>query len=205
VSTAPGTNPAPGMNPASGTSPEPAAPAWLVVIDMQVIFARPDSPWATPGFAGAVAGIGRLLPVFGDRIAHTRFIAPEKPQGAWVDYYRQWPFALVGPDAPVYDLVPELPAAGHPVVSETTFGKWGGALAEATGGGAELVLTGVSTDCCVLSTALAAADAGAHVRIVADACAGLSQADHQRALDTMALYPPFLEIVTVADVLAAGG
>jgi nicotinamidase-related amidase len=75
-------------------------------------------------------------------------------------------------------------------------------LAEATEGGTELVLTGVSTDCCVLSTALAAADAGAHVRVVADACAGLSEADHQRALATMALYRPFLEIVTVADVLA---
>jgi nicotinamidase-related amidase len=88
------------------------------------------------------------------------------------------------------------------VISGTTFSKWGAGLAEATEGGTELVLTGVSTDCCVLSTALAAADAGAHVRVVADACAGLSEADHQRALAAMALYQPFLEIVTVADVLA---
>jgi len=178
-------------------------PAWLVVIDMQVIFARPDSPWATPGFRDAAAGIARLLPAFGERIVYTRFVAPATPTGAWVDYYRDWPFALVPPDAPDYDLVPELPAGDHPVVSETTFGKWGPALADAVDGATELVLTGVSTDCCVLSTALAAADAGMHARVVADACAGVSEADHRRALDTMALYRPLLEVVTVADVLSA--
>jgi nicotinamidase-related amidase len=189
------------------TGPRPggsAEPAWLVVVDMQVIFARPGSPWRTPGFADAAAGISRLLPAFGDRVVYTRFVAPEKPTGAWVDYYRDWPFALVPPDSPDYDLVPELPAAGHPVVSETTFGKWGPALAEAVRGGTELVLTGVSTDCCVLSTALGAADAGVHARVVSDACAGLSEADHRRALDTMALYQPFLEVVTVSDVLGSG-
>jgi hypothetical protein len=43
-----------------------------------------------------------------------------------------------------------------------------------------------------------------HVRVVSDACAGLSEADHRRALDTMALYQPFLEVVTVSDVLGSG-
>jgi hypothetical protein len=42
-----------------------------------------------------------------------------------------------------------------------------------------------------------------HARVVSDACAGLSEADHRRALDTMALYQPFLEVVTVSDVLAS--
>ncbi|HXR43336.1 MAG TPA: isochorismatase family protein, partial [Pseudolysinimonas sp.] len=50
--------------------------------------------------------------------------------------------------------------------------------------------------------ALAAADAGVHVRVVADACAGLSPADHQRALDAMALYTPLIEITSVDEVLA---
>jgi nicotinamidase-related amidase len=62
-------------------------------------------------------------------------------------------------------------------------------------------MAGVSTDCCVLSTALGAADAGVHVRIAADACAGLSEQDHQRALDTMALYGPLIEITSVDEVL----
>ena len=53
----------------------------------------------------------------------------------------------------------------------------------------------------MLSTALAAADAGVEVRIVADACAGVSDAAHERALDVMRLYGPLIQVVTVADVL----
>jgi len=175
--------------------------AWLVVIDMQVIFGDPSSQWCTPKYPDASAGIHRLLPAFGDRVVYTRFVAPAEPAGAWVPYYRQWPFALVPPDDPLYDLSAEFDAEGHPIVTRETFGKWGDELAAATDGSTELVITGVSTDCCVLSTALAAADAGVHVRVPADACAGLSDADHRRALDAMALYGPLIEITTVDDVL----
>jgi nicotinamidase-related amidase len=175
----------------------------LVVIDMQNVFADPASPWATPRFADAETGVSSLLPAFGDRVVFTRFVAPERPEGAWVPYYEQWPFALVAPDDPLYDLVPAFRDTGHPVVSEPTFGKWGPGLREALGGSDEIVLTGVSTDCCVLSTALAAADAGVRVRVAADACAGLSDADHRRALDAMALYAPLIEIEDTARVLAS--
>ena len=64
------------------------------------------------------------------------------------------------------------------------------------------MLAGVSTDCCVLSTALAAADAGVEVRVVADACAGADDASHTKALQVMDLYRPLIRVVTVAEVLA---
>ena len=176
---------------------------WLAVIDMQRIFGEPGSGWFTPRFADAAAGIERLAPAFGRRVVHTRFVAPATPEDAWIPYYDLWPFALVPPDDPLYDLVPSPSVADHPVVSATTFGKWGPELDRAIGGSRELVLAGVSTDCCVLSTALAAADAGVHVRVAADACAGLSDADHQRALDAMALYAPLVEITDVATVVAS--
>jgi nicotinamidase-related amidase len=70
-------------------------------------------------------------------------------------------------------------------------------------GAGGMVLTGVSTDCCVLATAVAAADAGVHVKVVADACAGITDADHQRALDVMALFAPMIEITTVEQILAS--
>ena len=65
------------------------------------------------------------------------------------------------------------------------------------------MLTGVTTDCCVLSTAPAAADAGVHVIVAADACAGVTGEDHQRALDTMALYQPLIDIAEVDSILAS--
>ena len=184
------------------------AGAWLVVIDMQRVFTG-DSPWAAPRFAGASAAIERLLPRFRGRTVLTRFVAPAQPTGAWVPYYRYWPFALVPDEDDLYALTEtfaalaagDLPAArAVPVVTEPTFGKWGTSLRAVTGTGADthLVLTGVSTDCCVLSTALAAADTGVRVTVVADACAGASDVDHTRALDAMRLYAP---LITVVDTL----
>jgi nicotinamidase-related amidase len=177
-------------------------PVWLLAIDMQAVFGDPASPWCAPEYAKASSGIQRLLPAFGERAVFTRFVAPSQPQGAWVAYYEQWPFALV-PDAdPLYALTEPFAGLAPHIETRPSFGKWDAQLAAAVGGASEIVLTGVSTDCCVISTALAAADAGVHVRVVADACAGLSPADHQRALDAMALYAPLIEITTVDEVLA---
>ncbi|MGO4300984.1 cysteine hydrolase family protein [Leifsonia sp. RAF41] len=177
----------------------------LVVVDMQQVFGNPASQWFTPKFAEAEAVIAGMVPAFGDRVVFTRFVAPERPEGAWVPYYEQWPFALVPSDDPIYDLVLAFRGTGHPVVSEPTFGKWGAQLRAALRGSQDVVLAGVSTDCCVLSTALGAADAGVRIRVAADACAGLSDADHQRALDAMALYAPLIEVTDSASVLGGLG
>ncbi|PBC65709.1 hydrolase [Streptomyces sp. Tue6028] len=170
---------------------------------MQRVFAEPDSPWATPRFDEAADGVRRLLPAFGDRVVFTRFVAPEEPAGAWRAYYDQWPFALQPPQSPLWDLVDGLMVRAAPQVDAATFGKWTPELAGYLGIGGPLVLAGVSTDCCVLSTALAAADAGVEVLVVADACAGADDTAHARALQVMDLYRPLIQVVTVAEVLAA--
>lgn len=172
----------------------------LVAIDMQHVFADARSPWVCSDFTRAADSTRRLLPAFGDRAVTTRFVAPEQPSGAWIRYYRDWPFALVPEGDRLYELMPGF--EGHRTITATTFGKWGPALDAELDDSRDVVLTGVSTDCCVLSTALAAADAGVRVRVVADACAGSSEADHRRALDAMALYAPLIEVTTVDAVLA---
>ena len=171
----------------------------LVVVDAQRVFAEPGQPWAAPRFAEVHPRIRRLVDAFAGRVVHTRFVAPEQPAGAWVQYYAQWPFALQAPDAPLYELVDD--PGEDPVITTTTFGKWGAELAAHVDGG-PLLLTGVSTDCCVLSTALPAADAGIDVRVVTDACAGASDAAHDRALQVMGLYAPLLTLITTDAVLA---
>jgi nicotinamidase-related amidase len=177
----------------------PGGGAWLVVIDMQAVFADPGSGWAVPRFAAAAAGVDRLRPTFAGRTLHTRFVAPAEPAGAWRDYYERWPWARQPAGSPLWELIGD---PGGPVLDRPTFGKWGPELDAATGGRRDLVLAGVATDCCVLSTALAAADAGVRVRVAADACAGGTDADHERALLAMALYTPLVTVTTVAGVLS---
>jgi nicotinamidase-related amidase len=180
----------------------PGEPPFLAVIDMQRVFGEPGSPWLAPRFAEIVDPVRSLAEAFGPRVVFTRFVAPAVPHGAWRQYYEQWPFALQPPDAPIYELAGQFAAMAGPTLDAATFSKWGPELAAKTGA-ASLVLAGVSTDCCVLSTALAAADAGATVRVVSDACAGIDDESHAQALHIMSLYAPLVEVVTVADVLGA--
>jgi nicotinamidase-related amidase len=179
-------------------------PPLLAVIDMQRVFGEPGSKWLAPRFAEIVGPVRRLADAFRPRVIFTRFVAPVAPAGAWRRYYEQWPFALQPADARIYELVDEFAGQPGQTLDATTFGKWGPELAGLTSGPGgdpgQLVLAGVSTDCCVLSTALAAADAGVAVRVVADACAGVTDESHRQALDILRLYGPLVEVVSVADV-----
>ena len=175
--------------------------AWLVVIDPQRIFADPASAWGSPMFADVVDPVRRLAAAAGERTVVTRWVPAREPQGSWAAYLEAWPFADVPEDDPLLELVPEVVGLGSEVVSLPTFGKWGPALEAVTGPLPHLVLAGVSTDCCVVSTALAAADAGATITVVTDACAGSTPENHRAALDVMALYPPQITLATADEVL----
>jgi nicotinamidase-related amidase len=174
--------------------------ATLAVIDMQRVFGDRDSPWFTPRFAEIVGPIQRLVGAYRPRVIFTRFVAPAVPTGAWRRYYELWPFALQPPDARIWELVDEFAGPPGPTVDATTFGKVGDELYEIVGGG-RLVLAGVSTDCCVLSTALAAADDGVLVQVVADACAGVNDESHAKSLDILRLYSPLVEVVSLDEAI----
>lgn len=183
-------------------TPEP--PPWLAVIDMQRVFADPESGWFTPRLGEIVGPVTELVAAFAPRVVFTRFVAPAAPAGAWQDYYEEWPFALQSPSAPIYQLIDDLPAGPGPTLDATTFSKWGPELSAKVGEGGRLVLAGVSTDCCVLSTAVAAADAGVAVQVVADACAGVNDVSHEQALAVLRLYGPLIKVTSVAGVLGVG-
>ncbi|KRE38123.1 hydrolase [Janibacter sp. Soil728] len=179
--------------------------AWLVIIDPQKIFADSASPWGSPMFDDALGSIKSLRSQFGaDRTIVTRWLPGTDRTGSWGPYFERWPFADKPDTDPIFDLVS--PANGwsnRGTVDASTFGKWGEGLTRLTGATPTLVLAGVSTDCCVISTALPAADAGATVVVAADACAGSSQDNHAAALQVMGLYAPQIEVVDSAAVLAA--
>lgn len=176
---------------------------WLVVIDPQNIFASPDSEWGSPFFDDALVRIRMLAESFGERVVVTRWMPTADRSTSWGDYFAAWPFA----DRPASDPLYELVAAArdlspHPTLDLPTFGKWGAEIEQVVGRGGRVVLTGVSTDCCVLSTALAGADAGARLTVATDACAGSTAANHAAALQVMGLYPPQITLQTTAEILA---
>jgi nicotinamidase-related amidase len=176
--------------------------AWLAVIDMQRVFAEPGTDWFVPRFAQITGPVTGLVAAYRPRVTFTRFVAPASPAGAWRRYYDQWPFALQPPDAPIYGLAGEFAGQAGPTLDATTFSKWGPELAGHTGPGGRLVLAGVSTDCCVLSTAVAAADAGVGVTVVADACAGATDESHEQALAVLRLYQPLVEVIGLDQALS---
>lgn len=175
---------------------------WLVIIDPQVIFADASSAWAAPRFGEIVEPITQLAEAFGDRTLVTRWVPTDQRPGSWTDYFTQWTFADRPATDAIFDLVPAARTwSTHPTIDLPTFGKWGEALAACTGEAPHVVLTGVATDCCVISTALAAADAGAHLTVLSDACAGSSDENHAAALHVMNLYAPQIRLATTEEAL----
>ncbi|CCH70722.1 putative Hydrolase, isochorismatase [Phycicoccus elongatus Lp2] len=180
------------------TAYEPASKdEWLVIIDPQAIFASPKaSAWGTDEWAKAQPHVVALAEAFGpSRTVVTRFVADPGLGGSWASYYDEWEFALVPDDDPLYAVVPALRDAADHVVTEATFGKWTPALCAVIGHQPSFALAGVSTDCCVIATALPAADAGATVRVIADACAGSTPENGERALAAMELFAPQIQVV----------
>lgn len=173
-------------------------PSWLVVVDMQTAFADPSSVWATEGYEEASRHIEKLADRFKGRTVFTRFVRDPGEVGQWSAYYDKWtPFRIPAGD-PQWELT-ITPPHQAPIVDEPTFSKWGPQLQNITGE-ADLVVCGVATECCVMSTALAAADAGRAVRVVADACAGATRTLHDQALAIMDTMAPLLSVVTSDDL-----
>ena len=176
------------------------AEPWLVVIDPQRIFADPASEWGSPMWPDALGRIRELLPRFGGRTIITRWVPPEASRrvGSWRAYMEAWPFADRPASDPYFDLVDELAKVDALVLDAPTFGKWD-VLAPVVGED-ELIITGVSTDCCVISTVLPAADAGATLTVVTDACAGSTAENHTAAVTVMGLYPPQVRLAAAAEL-----
>jgi nicotinamidase-related amidase len=169
--------------------------SWLMVIDMQPAFSHPDSPWFTPSLDEVAKRIETLVPLYSERVLFTRFVPPQALTGSWRNYYEKWEFATRKDADWLWEL--DHPWRGRLSIASHTFSKWVPEAVAHFGPEPEVVLCGVSTDCCVLGTALAAVDHGAHVRIVADACAAKSSELHNRALDLLSLRAPQLAIVTL--------
>lgn len=192
------------MTGAAGTAESGRGDGWLLVVDAQRIFADPSSDWASPFWDDAWRRIRQLAGLFGpERTLLTRWLPTADRATSWGAYFAAWPFADVPADDALYELVDgarELSA--HPTVDEPTFGKWGPQLRAALGwadAGTDpapsITVVGVSTDCCVISTVLPTADAGAWITVDSAGCAASSAENSAAALQVMRLFPPQVTVV----------
>jgi nicotinamidase-related amidase len=174
----------------------------VVVVDMQDVFGDPASPWATPGFDELIGPIEELVAAAGDRTVFTRFVLPDRIEGSWAPYYVTWDEVTQPGRAAWFELAEPWRSRGVATLDVPRFSKWP-ELASTAGPDGALLVCGVATDCCVIATALAAADAGRFVRVVADACRGVDAAAHDRAIALMAGFTPHIEITSVDQELAS--
>ncbi|MCB8880253.1 cysteine hydrolase [Acidisoma cellulosilytica] len=174
---------------------------WLLVIDMQRVFADAPSPWASPDFYRALPQVMRLVEAYRGRVILTRYVAPMPPTGAWIPYFAAFPSVLRAEDDAIWDLA--LPVGeGALVETRETFSKWDARMAQLVGPDSRVAVCGVATECCVLGTVLGAVDAGRFVRVVTDACAGGTPDGHDQACAILSGFAPMVSLVTTGALLA---
>ncbi|WP_218062995.1 isochorismatase family protein [Arthrobacter sp. SDTb3-6] len=172
----------------------------LVAVDMQHCFRDKGSQWYVPRYDEIVPVIEALDKCLEGPAVFTMFVADPREPGAWSSYYDRW-HEMRRPGAHSLWDITMAPPAGAAIVSKGTFSKWGPELEELIPVGSEMILTGVATDCCILSTALGAVDAGRFVTVVSDACAAVSDEAQAQTLALLQLLAPLCTVVTSTELL----
>ncbi len=181
-----------------------------LVVDMQELF-RSHGDWGTPALTDIVSPILRLLRARPERACFSRFIPPERMEdatGAWQRYYRRWHrVTLDSMDRELVEIIPELRPWAKWVIDKSGYSALGNASLRQTvssPAGQCLILSGVETDVCVLSTAMEAMDLGLRVILAVDAMTSSVAQCHDLALQIMEQrFDEQVEIATVDEIIAA--
>ena len=165
---------------------------YLLIVDMQRVFAE-TTPWHVPDFYTVQKTILDWYDVFDmDHVIFSAFVPDPHPKGAWRDYYDRYPFAQRESAKSLFELAEPYASLPGSRVTASTFSKWP-AIQDLTMD--KLYICGVSTGCCVLSTAMAAADAGVSVSIIRDGCAAVSKEMHDAVEAVVRNYPHLINWV----------
>jgi ureidoacrylate peracid hydrolase len=170
----------------------------LLVIDAQVDFGSPDGAMARQGadmtaVPAALAKAGLLVDAA--RAANVPVV-----------FVRLLSGDLCVEGTPGADFIGPQPQAGETIVSKTrysAFARTGLAEQLHAQGVDTLVLAGLTTECCVASSAWDAFERDFHVFIAGDACAAYEEALHRQALRALELSGA--TVATAADFAASWG
>lgn len=174
----------------------------LLVIDMQNVY-LPGQPWACVNMPQVIHNILTLLKGHYSDGMFSLFLPPESPTGIWRDYNRA--YADINANLWMSELIDEfLPfLQEYPSYTKSVYSCYGApAMREALLAYDRVIITGVVSECCVLSTVCSAIDAGQKVIYLTDAVAGMSEEstdDTQKVL--MNFSPMHLTAMTTSDYM----
>ena len=169
--------------------PLPKGTAHLCV-DMQNVFLE-ATEWHVPWMKIVLPAVAELAWRRPRDTAFTRFCSPADPgdmPGAWQRYYERWPqYTVDAARSPLFDLAPPLAALCPParVFDKPVYSAFASAGLRGWLKRRDiecLVITGVETDVCVLSTILGAIDRGYRVVVPADGVCSSTDAGHDSLL-----------------------
>jgi nicotinamidase-related amidase len=162
-----------------------------LAIDMQRLFAEPDSPWCVPWMGRVVPQVLELARRHVERTVFTRFLPPERAEdmpGAWRDYYRHWrAMTQQNLDERLLELVPPLQALVPPahLCDKAVYSGFANPRLASwlkSQGVDTLIVSGGETDVCVLATVMSAIDLGYHVVLATDALCSTRDQTHDALL-----------------------
>ncbi len=177
-------------------------------IDMQRLFFE-ETPWRTPWMERILSPVAAIAERHPDRTIFTRFVPPrdaDRARGTWRQYFERWrSLTRRHLDPSLLDLMPRLNALVPPAMVfdkgvYSAFFDRRLAAELARNEVDSVVITGVETDVCVLSTVMSAIDIGFRVVLPRDAMCSSSDATHDAL---MTLYTQrFAEQIEVASTEA---
>ena len=158
----------------------------LLVIDMQNVYTK-GQEWACEEV----------------QVIFTQYLATKHPEGVWKEYNKV--NAAVNADPWLNEMMSEfLPyTKKYPVYTKSVYSSFAiPRVCELAKHASHVVISGVVAECCVLSTALSAIDAGCKVIYLTDAVAGLNATSRKEAENILSyLSPLHTELMTTQQYL----
>lgn len=175
----------------------------LLVIDMQNVY-LPDQPWACETVAHTKANILKLLEKHPkNQTIFTRYIAAEHPVGTWKTYNEL--NRKINEDPWMNELMDGIKEAAETylIYDKSTYSSFQvPAIRQAARKADRIILTGVVSECCVLSTFFEGIDLGCKLIWLTDATSGLNPILEAETLHILqGLSPLHVEFMTTAEYL----
>lgn len=175
----------------------------LLVIDMQNVYTK-GQKWACLDTEGAAERINRIIDAnICEQVIFTRFLPQKEPFGVWEDY--NWENAEVNADVYANEMLPQFSEQlkKYPLYTKNVYSSLAiPEVLEAARNADRVIVAGVVSECCVLSTVFALIDAGIYTIYLTDGVSGLDrEKEAATELILSGLEPLHLSMMTVNDYI----